>query len=148
MSETPREEYEDENVEQSPEREKSNAEKLRAMEGFLAKLKEMATARKQHETVEGIPTEQNEDTARETREAQESKAEAAWERILNEGINQETLQGFLDNVMSFSARGLSEVIATIDNLIREWDPAVHKFLRDLKQQLQAIVRLKEEAGQQ
>ena len=92
------------------------------------------------EIFEGIPT----DTIKEReRERRESVLERVWERIRSEGTNQNTLREFLSNVEVFSSVELTAIIVSIDNLLLEWDPALHGFLRSLQSELRAMVRLKE-----
>ena len=92
------------------------------------------------EIFEGVSTETIKEREREGRE---SVAEKTWERIRAEGINQNTLREFLDNVEVFSSVELMAMVASIDNLLLEWDPALHGFLRSLQGELRAMMRLKE-----
>lgn len=151
MSERQRSGHEEDEVEPSP-AVKEAAEKLEAMDVFLARLREMTEAlrtktraerprgAREGETFDGIATERLQE---QRREDQGKRAESVWKRFREEGINPNTLREFSDNVMSFSAAELQSIIATIDDLIREWDPATHWFLQNLKRQLQAMARLKE-----
>lgn len=75
--------------------------------------------------------------------AREKRADATWQRFIEEGFNRATLREFLENIEHFSAAEIQKMIANIDDLIREWDPAWHPFLINFKLQLQAIVKVKQ-----
>ena len=92
------------------------------------------------EIFEGVPTETVKERERERRE---SVSERVWERVKSEGINQNTLREFLSNVEVFSSVELTAIIVSIDDLLREWDPSFHSFLRSLQSELRAMARLKD-----
>ena len=95
------------------------------------------------EIFEGVPT----GTVKEReREKRASVSERVWERVRSEGLNQNTLREFLSNVEVFSSVELTAIIVSIDNLLLEWDPSFHSFLRSLQSELRAMARLKD-AGQ-
>ena len=92
------------------------------------------------EIFEGVPTETVKERERERRE---SVSERVLEHVRSEGLNQNTLREFLSNVEVFSSVELTAMIVSIDNLLLEWDPALHGFLRSLQSELRAMARLKE-----
>jgi hypothetical protein len=75
-------------------------------------------------------------------ERSDEKAENIRQNIIKEGLNRKNLNDFLENVMRFTHVELQNMIATIDDLIREWDPSMTQFLQDLKKQLQIISRIR------
>ena len=92
------------------------------------------------EVFKGISTEKLEEQAGEKKER---KAETIWSTIKEKGFNKRNLTELLRNVEAFSLPEIQAMIATIDDLIREWDPTMKWFLQDLKKGLQAMARLKE-----
>lgn len=80
-------------------------------------------------------------------ESIEKKAEAARERIQQEGINMETMTEVIKtlettNFEAFSAAEIKYMADSIDNIIVEVDPAFKQFYRDLKQRLIDIIPTK------
>ena len=117
------------------ESEKMQSEKMQRI--FRA---ERPKSPREGEVFEGIPTEKVKEQERENRE---STSRQIWERIRSEGVNKDNLKGFLDNVRAFIGAELSAMAASIDDLLREWDPSLHGFLRNLQSELKAMARLKE-----
>lgn len=122
-------------------------------ENFLTELREM-TAELQRRTIaerprisgegqvfESISPEQ---TAEKKREGKEKITETIWQKIHEEGFNKNNLKEFHRNIMNFSPPELQYMATSIDDLIREWDPAMHQFLRNLKKELKALLRVKEQ----
>jgi len=91
------------------------------------------------EIFEDIPTGRLDEQARERKER---TGEAILATIREEGFNRRNLNELLRNVSALSLPEIQAMTATIDDLIREWDPATQWFLQDLKRELQAMARLK------
>lgn len=152
MSEKFRSHHEDEEDLPSSEIIPEKTEQQKTMEIFLARLREIieelkrkAKAERPKNPLEGeafeeVPTER---LREQEKGRQERTAEATWRRIREEGINISTLNEFMKNVMDFSSSELQSMAVTIDDLIREWDTATHWFLRNLKEELQTMARLKD-----
>jgi len=153
MSEKPGSHYEEDEVSPSPDTASEKTKQREAMDEFLSRLREMTAelqrktrterprSPREGEVFEGIPTERLKE---QTRERKEKTAETIWAKIREEGFNKRNLTELLRNVEAFSLPELQAMIATIDDLIREWDPTMKWFLQDMQKELQAMARLKEQ----
>ncbi len=143
----------DEEVEPTLNTTPEKSEKREIMDSFLLRLKEMTAelqrktraerprSPKEGDVFEGIPTEKLEEQARERKE---KTAETIWTTIREEGFNRRNLNDLLRNMEVLSLPELQEMMTTIDDLIREWDPTMQWFLQDMKKELEAMARLKEQ----
>lgn len=75
------------------------------------------------------------------------KSEMVRERISREGLNFNTLSGMVDalqetNFEAFGLQEITDILAVIDYMILEWDPAYRQVLQGIKQKLQGAADMK------
>jgi len=152
MPEKPPDYYEEDEVLPSPDKSPERTEQRETMETFLSRLRETTAelqrkirverprSSREGEVFKGISTEKLEEQAR---EREERRAETIWATIKEEGFNTRNLSELIRNVEVLSLPELQTMIATIDDLLMEWDPTTKWFLQDLKKELQAMARLRE-----
>lgn len=74
--------------------------------------------------------------------SQGSPREKIWESLKSEGINRRNLREFSANAELFTANELEIILTIINNLLHEWDPAFHPFLRSLLPELEQMHAIK------